>query len=80
MRKGWARIAGRARKLAVIDQLLASPHVDRLIADIEISGDRRDATRRPAATRSRTLRRNSAGYLFGTELAILSGQRTVIIQ
>jgi hypothetical protein len=26
------------------------------------------------------LRRNSAGYLFGTGLVILSGQRTVIIQ
>lgn len=38
------------------------------------------ATGRPAATRSRALRRNSAGYLFGAGLVILSIQRTVIIQ
>jgi hypothetical protein len=45
-----------------------------LLADVQISSDLGDP-----ATQSRTLRRNSGGYLFGTVLVILSGMRPMII-
>ena len=45
--------------LAAVDQLLAPPRIDHLRADIEVISDLSDG--RPATTRSRTFRRNSAG-------------------
>jgi hypothetical protein len=54
---------GDARQLPGIDQMLPPPQVDHLIADLQIGGDLRDRT--PAATGSRTLRRDYGGQRRG---------------
>ena len=49
--------------MAGVDELLASPGVDRLVADVEVRRHLGDTV--ADATRSRTLRRNSGEYRLG---------------
>jgi hypothetical protein len=51
--------AGRPGQSTDVDEVLTAPDVDRLLADTEVMAI--CLMDRPASTRSRTLRRNSAG-------------------
>ncbi len=51
--------AGRARHLTGVDQFLATPDIDRLVADAQVRSYLRDRT--PGGDQIRDLRRNSSG-------------------